>query len=638
MSDNGLHKVVYPLVAFDGGLNNKYAPNIIADNQSPDCKNVIFDELGGIETRGGMSKFNTTSVGSFSGDGLFTARYNDGTEAMVGWWNGTGYRLTGTSTFTTIGSAQSVWTAGSRVDFAMYQNLAFFGNGYSQPYKYNGTEFTRHGCTKPNSTAAQTSGTAGVSGPPTGDVNYVFTYVNSYSVESDITSATATLNIASTATVSINCIPVAPTSFGVASRRIYRRDSSSGGSYKRVATISDNTTTTYLDEVTGANLGAASPTDQGEPPVWQYILSHQERLWAVGPTNPSYLYYSELGNPFVFKTSNYILIGDGDGEVITGLAVHANMVVAFKESSIWLIYLPDTTPGNWIRVKSKSKYGAASHYAQADFEGLRMFIGKRYAKLSGFMSLAGDDIKPNSTDLTATSVLSESDSEQIETDVFTFTTTNIAKACAIDFKNKLYFSVPYNNATNNRVYVFDYQRRAEDKFTGAWVPFTYPHGFNAFAVYGGKLYAQSATTHGFVYQLDTSTYSDDGTAIDSYAWTKEYFGHPQQMENWKSWRWANLIVETLGTYNMNVTFKADADSGAGTTVQVSLAPGGSVWGVMVWGTDTWGADSNRKNVTVPFGTLGGKRVEMKFSNQNTLNQGFHVYPNASLVYNVRGKR
>lgn len=637
MSENGTHRVVYPMEAFDGGLNSKYAPNIIADNQSPDCLNVVFDDLGGVATRGGMSKFNTTTVGSFSGDGMYTARFNDGSEKLVGWWNGTGYVVTGASTFTTIASAQSIWTAGSRVDSTMYQNLMFFGNGYSQPYKYNGTEFTRHGTTAPNSTAASTSGTAGANGAQTGDVNYKIVYVNSYAVESDVSAATTTLTVASTATVSLSAIPIAPQSFGVASRRIYRRDAGTSSTYKRVATIADNTTTTYLDAIPSASLGAAAPTDQGEPPVWKFIVTHQERLWAA-KDGDSTLYYSELANPFVFKAANTIPISDGDGEVITGLAVHANMLAVSKTSSVWLIYMPDTTPANWIRVKSKSKYGAASHFAQADFQGLRMFIGQRYGKIAGFMSLAGDDTQQNSVDLSVTKVQSDSEGEVIEPDAFLFTTTAIAKACAIEFKNKLWFSVPYNNATNNRVYQFDYTRRAEDKTTGSWVPFTYPHGFNAFAIYGGKLYGQSATAHGFVYQLDTTSYSDDGTAIDSYIWTKEFFGYKQHMENWKDFRLANLIVETLGSYYMNVVYRADASSGAGTTVQVDLSPGGSVWGVLVWGSGTWGANSSRSNETIYFGTLSGKRVEMKFSNQNTLNQGFHVYPMASFTYNVKGRR
>lgn len=221
MAERNTFRVLYPLEAFDGGLNNKYEPNIIADNESPDCLNVVFDDRGGVQTRLGMKKFNTAAVGSFAGDGLFTYRQNDGTEIMLGWWNGSMYKLAGT-TFTTVASAQSVFTAGTRVEMLTYQNLAFFGNGGSTPYKYNGTEFTRHGIPQPNSIPTVISGTAGANLVPSGDVNYKVSYVNSYVAEGNVSTFTTTLNIATSASVSLTSLPLAPTSFGVVARKLYQ--------------------------------------------------------------------------------------------------------------------------------------------------------------------------------------------------------------------------------------------------------------------------------------------------------------------------------------------------------------------------------------------------------------------------------
>ncbi len=629
-------RIVYPLESFDGGLNNKYEPNIIADNESPDCLNVVYDDRGGVQTRGGMSKANSTSVGSHTAQGLFTARFNDRTEKMIGVWNGTFYTY-GTNTFVTIGSGQSVYTAGTRVDGVRAQNYIFFGNGYSQPYKYNGTEFTRHGVTPPNSTATAHSGTAGANGAQTGDVNYLVTYRNSALVESDISSATATLTLASTATVSLVCLPVAPTSFGINARRVYRRDAGTATTYKLVTTIADNTTTTYTDSTPSASLGAVAPTDQGLPPVWKFAVSFQERLFMVDPADPMILYYSELGEPYVVKADNFIPINDGDGEVITALAVHANMLVVGKEASTWFIYMPDTDPANWIRIKSTSPYGWASHFAKGLFSDRTMFLGKQYGKLTGFMVLEGTQVRPNETDLSASDVVSDSGSDKIEPDVFNFTTTNIDFACGVEFKNKLRFAAPYSNATNNRVYEFDYQRRDEDKSTGSWVPHQYPVGFNAFTVYNSKLYAQ-AVINGFVYELDTSTYSDDGTAINSYDYTKEFVGHDEDQEHQKDFRHLNLVVEPLGSYNMTVGYAVDGDAGAGYTQQVSLTPTGTLWGTLRWGEGNWSAGQASRGVRLSLGTLAGKRVKFSFSNQNTVGQGFHVLPQGSFTYNRRGRR
>jgi hypothetical protein len=639
LAERNTFRVLYPLEAFDGGLNNKYEPNIIADNESPDCLNVVFDDRGGVQSRLGMKKFNTTTVGSFSGDGLFTYRQNDTTEIMVGWWNGTMYKLAGT-TFTTVPSAQSVFTAGTRVDMLVYQNLAFFGNGGSTPYKYNGTEFTRHGIPQPNSSPTVISGTAGANLVPSGDVNYKVSYVNSYVAEGNVSTFTTTLNIATSASVSLTSLPLAPTSFGVVARKLYRKDSTTTGVYKLVTTVNDNTTTNYTDTTPGVSLSTSAPVDNAEPPNWSKGVVHQERLFLDDPTQPSKGAYSELANPFIVPiASNYLLFSDGDGENITAIGVHANNVAWQKDSSIWLTYMPSTDPTEWIRIKSLSKYGSASHYAQPDYSQLKMFIGKRYGVIAGFFAFAGVDTQPDATALPVTAIYSESKSDKIEPEVFGFARGAISKSCGIEFKNKLWFAVPTGvSTTNNKVYQFDFQRRDNDNTTGSWVPFSYPVSIAAFTIYAGKLYSQSGTANGFVYEMDAAQYGDDGSAINSYYWTKEFQGHPEHWESQKDFRFLYLTVETLGNWYMNISFRVDAYAGATVSQQVYLSPGSSVWGSAVWGAFTWGAGTTRKPIKVGLSPYAGKKIQFKFDNQNTLNQAFHVLPNGSFSYNVRGVR
>ena len=150
----------------DGGLDNKFEKSIIPDNESPDCANVVFTN-GSVGTREGNSKLNTASVGSFVFDGVYTRRDNAGAETMIAFANGTAYSLAGTS-FTTIGSAQSVFTAGQRVAGTQFQNHLFMGNGGVIPYKYNGTDFTRHGVFPPTKTMkAASAGTGSCAWPST---------------------------------------------------------------------------------------------------------------------------------------------------------------------------------------------------------------------------------------------------------------------------------------------------------------------------------------------------------------------------------------------------------------------------------------------------------------------------------------
>jgi hypothetical protein len=628
----------YPIAAFDGGLNSKYEPSVIGENESPDCLNVVYDDLGAVQTRDGSTRLNTTAVGSYAGDGLFTCRFQNETQTMVGFWNGTGFALTGASTFTTIGSAQSIWTAGTRVDMAMFQNLAFFGQG-QQAYKYNGTEWTRHGIEQPNS--GPTVVTAGAGNVPIGDVNYKVSYVNSYAVEGDVSAATTTHAVAASAIVTLTALPLAPTSFGVAARRIYRKDANTAGIYKRVTEIADNTTTTYVDNTASTALGASAPVDAGTPPAWKYVIAHKDRLFMVDPAEPSTVYYTELDNPFVVQAENFEPFNDGDGQIIRGLSVQGDSLVVHKDLTPWLLYMPSTDDTEWVKIKSNAKAGAVSHYAISDYgngDGLQMYLGRNsHDKVTGFYALAGLATLPDNQRLDVAVVQSDSKSNGIDPDVFSLNNSVVSRACSIQFNNKLYYAVPYSSSTiNNRIYQFDYARRAEDRQDGSWVPFT---GISAaaFTIYNSRLYAQDANATGVVYRLEAGVYSDNGTAINSYNWTKEFEGNPGHEDFTKDFRFGVFIVETLGDWNMSFTYKTNSDRGSGTTKAINLNPGGSLWGSMIWGVNLWGGGVTRKQVTVYFGTAQGEKIQFKFDNQNTAGQAFKVL-RGTIYYNLRGQR
>jgi hypothetical protein len=187
-------RVVYPgkgRVTFDGGMNSKFTRDVIGDNESPDCKNVRFGN-GSVETRGGSARVNTAPIGSFVGDSLYVRHVDTGSETMVAFAGGTAWYLQGTS-FITIPSAQSLFTAGTRFGAAEYENNLFVGNGGTIPYKYNG-DFTRHGIYPPTSTSTVASQATGVL---TGDYRYKIVNLNSGLVESDVGPGTATFTAAS---------------------------------------------------------------------------------------------------------------------------------------------------------------------------------------------------------------------------------------------------------------------------------------------------------------------------------------------------------------------------------------------------------------------------------------------------------
>lgn len=628
--------VVYPnsgRISLVGGQNSKFDRHEIEDDESPDCMNVIFTDKS-VETRGGTSVFNTTSVGSFAGDGLYVRHDNSNAQTMVAFWGGTGWAVTGASTFTTISSAQSIWTAGVRVAAAEYENHIFFGQG-NQAYKLNATDWTRHGVEVPSAptVATATTGTA-----LTGQFRYKVSYINSQAVEGDVSTTTATLTVASqNITVTI---PTAVQSFGVNQRRIYRTETS-GSVWKLLTTINDNTTTTYDDAIADANLGANAPTDNGKPPAYNVICYHRNRLWTNDVEEPNLVWYSNLANPYVFESTNFIRIGDNSGDVVQGLAPYDTGLVVFCTNSTWFIHMPDDDDTNFQQVQLKSPFGSKSPFGMFKYKNKVMHPAVENGKFIGLAALAGAGIEPDATFGTVSTLGSLVKTDRIEDAMFDVLSSMQGRISTIVHKQKAYITVAegVSAVRNNRIWVFDFSVDnlfARKNKEGVFSPWS---GLLAeqFAEYNGELYYQSSDEVGRVYLMNTSTYADDTAAIDSYLWTKNFSGLPRDERMTKDFRAFNVIFQKAGAYDMNVSYRTDSNLGDGTTIPVDLDPGGSLFGTAEFGIDLFGGGEEEGQIEQTLGQVVGERIQFKFDNQNTINQKFKII-GLQYIYNRKGRR
>jgi hypothetical protein len=622
---------------FDGGLSTKFEKTIIGENESPDCLNVVFAN-GAVGTRPGHSKLNTTAVGSFVCDGLYVRHTNSGNETMIVFAGGSAWSLNGTSTFATIPSAQSVYTAGVRVGAAEYQQHIFVGNGFVVPYKYNGTDWTRHGVYPPTTTSTVATSSAGTL---TGDYRYKVTFRNSQSVESDVGPVTSTHTAGSTR-ILITSIPTAAQSYGIDARRIYRTVAG-GSEYKLVTTLNDNSTTSFEDNISDSALGVTAPADHGVPPFYNVICYHRDRLFTNDPANPNLVAYSDLTEPYTYGAANFWRFGDNTDDIVRAVATDGENIAVFGDKSIDIRYMPDTDDTNWVTVKTNSPYGCKSPYGiiRCSIEGQNglLFPAVQNDKFVGFGFLIGNQVAPTATLLTVASAGADLVSDKIEPDMYTIKEGDLGEISAMVFRNKALISVPYDvTATeNNRVYMFDFSISNLSKNTPyAWAPWSgiYPAQF---AEYGGSLYFGDGRGLGQVWRQVEGQYRDDTSAIDSYYWTKEFGGEPGDFNFYKDFRYANLLVDLAGDYFMNFTARTDSDTGSGNTQQIDLDPGGSLWGTMVWGNNTWGGGSSQREVRMDLGTLSGKRIQFRFDNQETLNQRFKVH-GLNYLANVKGFR
>lgn len=617
------------LVLCDGGLNSKFDRAIIADNESPDCLNVVFTN-GAVETRPGASALNTTAVGSFKCDGLYVRHANTGSETMIAAFGGTLYALGGT-TFTAIASSVSAFTAGVRICAAEYENRMFIGNGSVEPYKFDGTNFTRHGVPAPISSPS--AGTAVTAGSLSGSFTFKVAYVNSAAVIGDL--GPAKTFVAASEAINLTGIPVAPQSFGVNARRIYV---ATAATYNLVTEIADNTTTTFTMETN--TVTSLAPSDNGVPPKYSQIIYHRDRLFMNDPANPNYYWYSALGEPYTVPSVNFGTVGDNTRDLIKGFAVQGESLLIKCDKSDWLLYMPSTDDTEWKLVRVRSPYGSKSPFAFVQYEDKIMSPAMDNDKFVGFSAISGAAVSPDATFLTVSTAGSDLQSNAIEPDMFAVPENMVQYISGISYKNRLFFAMPYGaGATyNNRVYCYDFtiSNMAKRKI-GAWIPFT---GWNAeqFTIYEGDLYFGSSTPIGQVYKcMVEGVYNDAGSAINSYYWTKEFSGFEGDQQAQKDFRQLHLYYEKSGDWFFNVGYRNDGQLGGDLSTQVDSNPGGSLWGTMAWGIDSWGGGQKDAFDTLSLGESRGRRIQFKFSNQNVANQKFKV-TGFRFSYNVKGNR
>lgn len=634
------NNVVFPpkgRLLFDGGLNTKFERSIIQDNESPDCANVVFTN-GAVETRGGSSRLNTFSIGSgasYVGDGLYTRRDNTTAETMVAFAGGTAWQLNVT-TFSTIPSAQSVFTAGVRVGATQYQNHLFVGNGGITPYKYNGTYWTRHGVPAPTITSASAVASASGGNLAAGTNYYKVAFVNSALAIGDVSSNTTGVTTVLNGSVNLAGLPTAPTSHGVNARRVYWA-SSSAGPYALIGTISDNTTTTF--QHTTQTPSTTAPSDNGEPPRYSVICYHQNRLFCNDPANPNFVWYSEINEPYTFPSTNFIRVGDASSDLVRGLEVYNNGVLVLCENSVHMIYMPTADDADWSTLRLLTPHGSKSPFAAFLYDNKIMIGAVQNQKFIGFAAVSGNSIDPSATLLTTGAAGSDMQSERIEPDMFQVQESYVGNISSFVYKNKAYIALTYGEGStqNARIYVFDFSKTNLSKNQdAAWSPIT---GISAaqFTVYNGNLYYIESTATGFVNRLETTSPNDNGAAIDSYYWTKELSGNPGHENLQKDFRKIKLLVEKSGSYNMNLAYRVDSDNGMGTVKQIDLSNNADQWGNKNWGTMVWGAGTSQEEVVISLGQASGKRIQFMFSNQETAGQRFKVH-GMNLHYNIKGVR
>lgn len=610
----------------DGGISSKDSPANIDTIESPDCLNVTFDDRGAVQTRYGAAYFNTSAAetGANKLDGV--ASFNG---SLLVWAGGSMFRASGT-TFVTIGSAQGAFTSGAKIAYSIYQNMLIHSDGTNGPYRYHDpNSFYQLGIFTPSApTAASNLATAAGAGPETGTYYYAISAANTAAVEGEPGSVAVAVTLGTTAVVNVTSIPTGAASWGVATRYVYRA-STNTLNYRRVGTLSDNTTSIFTDTMgaTTWSVQTTSVDDSTRPTPFTTVKLHKDVLWFDDSSERTLARYTDYGVPYISQAENFIPLNKGDKSPITAIGVQDDFVTCFKEESTWIIdMVTPATPSTYVWDKSPSNLGIVGVRAFVETDNGIVFVGRRNGKISGLHLLSGVRVEQTSDN----KLRSDSISERIEPDILAIPSASWSSIALGTFNNAVYMSYKASGDSQNaHGYWFDLNRLFSQGQPGSWAPWDgLPTKINSYAVHDGSFYGGSDVADGYLVKIIRGTTYTDGasTAINSYWWSKKLGGDDPASESWyKDWRKINLFYALQGAYMMNVRYRVDGDTGSGITKTVNLNPGGSVWGAFTWGSGTWGGTGDDAETIVDLAGILGRRIQFRFDNQNTSGQSFKVY-------------
>ena len=110
--------------------------------------------------------------------------------------------------------------------------------------------------------------------------------------------------------------------------------------------------------------------------VGKYIKWYHNRLWKAGVTGSlSVVYYSEVNDPDNFNANNYINVTINDGDILTGLFVWGDKLIATKRYSMWEIV--ETQAGNFIIRALNMKVGCLYQSTIAELFGFPIWMSAR---------------------------------------------------------------------------------------------------------------------------------------------------------------------------------------------------------------------------------------------------------------------
>ncbi len=328
------------------GMNNKFEDLDLQDKWVEEAFNCRFEEEpGAVDKRDPVTYYNSSSTGSGAVTGLYRFYRSDGTIVFIKVHDTSAY--VGDDASGTWTEIRANLTQGKRMAFTTYKDLCIMGNGFDNLFVYDGSS---------DNVTWELGSCKAVLGSGAGNLDSNAEYYYAVTFDDDAVVNGAVSNVVTTdgtnQRIELSNIPLGPV--GTTNRKIYRTEGD-GSALKLVATIADNTTTVYSDNIADGSLGTAYPAVTDDMPKGSILNVHRERLFISGdPNNANKIYYSNVYLPHYIQqstNSDYMEISPEDGDEIMGIPILLGSMICIKKNTIRKLHISSAVsgadPGTW---------------------------------------------------------------------------------------------------------------------------------------------------------------------------------------------------------------------------------------------------------------------------------------------------
>lgn len=568
---------------FRGGLNTLLRQTEIKDNELAQATNLKLVGQGVPSKREGTANYFLTAASVATGSqrvrGLRGVNFASGISGVNELLaiSDAGYLVKRSNASYSIIPGYS-YASGYNTEMVQAFNNVYIVNGFNTLTKYNGaTIYPFIQISKPTGVSA--TNLSGVSGTFTRSFRIGAFNAVGETIASDAVLITNTPQDLTTTLIRLSWTGSSPAS-QVTGYSIYGYD---GGDERLITTVDGSTLRfDYQGLPEPSQLIFPSQADTTAGPVAKFVITHKDKV-VLGNIEayPSRIMWSGGGvniDKFNWRYGGgYVDIDKDSGDVITGIIEFQDVIVVFKERSVWQVTLAASGEVVIPTVKLVVRgIGCVSHRTIKHVENDVFYLSRK-----GVYTLG------NEANFLASVLRTNEISAKVRPVFQTLTPAQLSQATAVYQDNKYRLAYPSaGQSMNDKEIIYDRERTA-------WMgPNTYPATPGVYEVYydgdSQERLLWGDSNDNFVTEMSSAYSNDKGVKVQTSLLTKKTsFGDAFKFKLIKNLfsNWRNV----LGSPFVNIILESrNGAVGSAESFTISASGAGVGWGFDRWGTQKWG--------------------------------------------------